>query len=327
MRLQVAVDHVAAVGEAGRDQDLLGDRDRARRVERRLARDHLLERLRPRSTPSRCSRCRRTRRGRRRRRRSGAAGRPRTRPRGGSAPRTPGPARTARAAASARPCGRGACPRRSRRPPCRRRRSCSGRGSGRRSPCPLGDQPRSSASITCLAIGAATVPPWPVVRSTVTAIATRGLSTGAKRDEPRLVHGPRPPPYRSCRPRRCPRSAAAVPVPSSTTLLIICASALAVLGFITSLCSLGFTRRTVRPSRSLTSLDEVRAHQAAAVRDRGRAPAPSAAASPAGAPGRSRPGRCRPRRERRAARRCGRTRRSRASRRAGRSSSGLRLNP
>ena len=37
---------------------------------------------------------------------------------------------------------------------------------------PLGDH-RSSSCMTCFAIGAATVPPWPVVLSTVTAIATR----------------------------------------------------------------------------------------------------------------------------------------------------------
>jgi hypothetical protein len=46
----------------------------------------------------------------------------------------------------------------------------------------LGHQapPPSRASSTDLAIGAATVPPWPDVRSTVTAIAIRGSSTGAK---------------------------------------------------------------------------------------------------------------------------------------------------
>src|SRR5262249_46988937 len=38
---------------------------------------------------------------------------------------------------------------------------------------------RRRTCITCLAIGAATVPPSPCVRSTVTAIATFGLGTGA----------------------------------------------------------------------------------------------------------------------------------------------------
>ena len=49
-----------------------------------------------------------------------------------------------------------------------------------------------------------------------------------------------------------PDSAAAVPVPSFTTWLIIAASALAVAGFMTWLSSLGFTLRTVRPSVILT---------------------------------------------------------------------------
>ena len=38
------MNHVAAMREARRHQDLLGDRDRTGRVERGFARDHLLER-------------------------------------------------------------------------------------------------------------------------------------------------------------------------------------------------------------------------------------------------------------------------------------------
>ena len=106
--------------------------------------------------------------------------------------------------------------------------------------------------MTCFAIGAATVPPWPVVLSTVTAIATRGLCTGANAMNHAWFTAPT-----SAVPvlpaTSMPSSAAAVPVPSSTTLLIIWARALAVPGFITSLCSLGFSRRTTRPSLSRMS--------------------------------------------------------------------------
>src|SRR4051794_7662853 len=82
--------------------------------------------------------------------------------------------------------------------------------------------PRSTC-ITCLAMGAATVPPCPWVFSTVTAIATLGLSTGAKAMNQGWVNwlaGPTsavPVLPATWRPDR----AAAVPVPSFTTLVII----------------------------------------------------------------------------------------------------------
>ena len=295
MRLQVAVDHVAAMREARGHQHLLRDRDRARRVERRCAR-RSPSATRPRSTPSRCSRCRRTRRGRRRRRRSGAAARPRRTPRAGSAPRTPGPAQTARAAASARPCGRGVCPRRSRRRPSRRRRSCAGRDSGRRSRS-LGDLIRSSSCITCFAIGAATVPPWPVVRSTVTAIATRGPLHRGEGDEPCLVRRRPPRPSRSCPPRRCPRARPPCRCPPSRRCSSSPRAAPPCSASSPRSARSASSRRTSRRRGRVTCSTRCGRIRLPPFRDRGRARAPSAAASPAVAPGRSRRGRCRPRRE------------------------------
>ena len=105
-------------------------------------------------------------------------------PRAGSAPRTPGPGRSGGAAPSARPCGRGACPRRSRRRPSRPSRSGARSCSGRRPPCcsaisvirrlqqhldhALRDRRGDRAALDRS------------VRSTVTAIAIRGSSIGAK---------------------------------------------------------------------------------------------------------------------------------------------------
>src|SRR5512132_3466998 len=83
--------------------------------------------------------------------------------------------------------------------------------------------PPSSASSTDLAIGAATVPPCPCVRSSVTATAMRGFSTGAKQMNQGWVNSRLAP--TSAVPvlpaTRMPASAAAVPVPSSTTRLIM----------------------------------------------------------------------------------------------------------
>ena len=88
-------------------------------------------------------------------------------------------------------------------------------------------------------MGAATVPPNPPwVRAIVTATATLGLSAGANP----MNHGwvrPEPGAPIEAVPvlpaTEMPPSWAGVPVPSSTTRRIICDSACAVEGFITSL--------------------------------------------------------------------------------------------
>src|SRR5215207_4764350 len=114
--------------------------------------------------------------------------------------------------------------------------------------------PPSIASSTDFAIGAATVPPWPVVRSTVTAIARRGFSTGAKQMNQGWVNSRLAP--TSAVPvlpaTRMPASAAAVPVPSSTTRLIIAVSCSAVSGFMTSAWRSGSMRSFTRPSLRTT---------------------------------------------------------------------------
>ena len=90
VRLEVAVDDAAPVGEARGAQDLHDDVDRRRRGRAGPVRARSPSAsARPR-TPSRCSTCRSTRRDRRCRRCWGATARPRWRPRGGSARRTPG---------------------------------------------------------------------------------------------------------------------------------------------------------------------------------------------------------------------------------------------
>src|SRR4051794_8533604 len=85
--------------------------------------------------------------------------------------------------------------------------------------------PRSTCN-TCLAMGAATVPPCPWVFSTVTAIAAFGLSTGAKAMNHGWVNSRLGP--TSAVPvlpaTWMPLSAPAVPDPSFTTLVIITAS-------------------------------------------------------------------------------------------------------
>src|SRR5262249_44883482 len=119
------------------------------------------------------------------------------------------------------------------------------------------EPPCSSCCMTALAIGAATVPPKPPCeRSTVAAMAMRGWSTGANA----MNHGwvmllatstsavPVLPAT------SMPSSAAAVPVPSWTTLLIICPSSSAVDCFITRVTSWGLIRVTVRPSGSTVLL-------------------------------------------------------------------------
>ena len=65
VRLEVAVDHAAAVREAGGAQDLHDDVDRGRRDRARRPRARSTSASVRRRTPSRCSRCRSTRRGRR----------------------------------------------------------------------------------------------------------------------------------------------------------------------------------------------------------------------------------------------------------------------
>ena len=88
VRLDVAVDDAVAVREAQRGEDLARVRDRDRDRGRGRARGSAPSASAPRRTPWRCSRCPRPRRGRRSRRCSGARGRRRASPRGGSARRT-----------------------------------------------------------------------------------------------------------------------------------------------------------------------------------------------------------------------------------------------
>ena len=67
-----------------------------------------------------------------------------------------------------------------------------------------------------------------------------------------------------------PASAAAVPVPSSTTRLIIAVSCSAVSGFMTVDCRSGWMRSFTRPSLRTIAVREARLHQPATVRDRRR---------------------------------------------------------
>ena len=125
-----------------------------------------------------------------------------------------------------------------------------------------------------------------------------GRSTGAKRDEPGLVRAAHFSAVPVLPATSMPCSAAAVPVPSFTTWLIIAASALAVarlhhLALLARLDRAAPSGRRRRAPRS-TRCGRIRLPP---LRDRRRPPSPSAAASPAGAPGRSPRGRCRPRRE------------------------------
>ena len=103
-----------------------------------------------------------------------------------------------------------------------------------------------------MAIGAATVPPSPEVRSTVAAIATRGFVTGANA----MNHAWFTPFVTSAVPvlpaTWIPDSAAAVPVPSCTTLPIIPASSDAVRELITVERKLGEFRDRSPPSGLVT---------------------------------------------------------------------------
>src|SRR5919198_4181954 len=112
----------------------------------------------------------------------------------------------------------------------------------------LGHRFLSSTWSTRLASGAATVPPCPDVRSTVTAIAILGLSTGAKAMNQAWFCPPETSAVPVLPATLIPDSAPAVPVPSSTTRLIICASRPAALGDITRACCAGSIRSLTRPS-------------------------------------------------------------------------------
>src|SRR4029079_262543 len=109
--------------------------------------------------------------------------------------------------------------------------------------------PFRSASSTYFAIGAATVPPWPLAFGIVTATAIRGASTGAKQMNHAWVNSALGPvsavPVLPA--TVTPSSAAAVPVPSSTTRLIISPSWWAVSGFITTDWRSGWIRSSPRP--------------------------------------------------------------------------------
>ena len=88
------------------------------------------------------------------------------------------------------------------------------------------------------------------MRSTVTATAMRGFSTGAKQMNQGWVNSRFAP--TSAVPvfpaTVMPSSAAAVPVPSSTTRLIIALSCSAVSGFMTTACRSGWILSLTRPS-------------------------------------------------------------------------------
>src|SRR5262249_1455540 len=98
----------------------------------------------------------------------------------------------------------------------------------------VADAHLSIASSTCLAIGAAYVPASPGAHSSVTSTAARGWSTGAKAmNETCLAGGQLPASAVPVLPATSmPWRAAAVPVPSRTTLLIISPTSAAVWGFI-----------------------------------------------------------------------------------------------
>src|SRR5206468_3245683 len=108
------------------------------------------------------------------------------------------------------------------------------------------------ASRTCLAIGAAYTPAWPGAHSSVTATAARGLTTGAKAmNDTWLPPGQLPTSAVPVLPATSmPCSAAAVPVPSLTTLLIICPTCCAVCADIACETTFGLTVFVVRPSWS-----------------------------------------------------------------------------
>ena len=202
--------------------------------------------------------------------------------------------------------------------------SSSGISTALRRECPRVTH-RSSDSITCLAIGAATVPPWPVVRSTVTAIATRGSLDRREGDEPGLVRAADLGGAGLARDvdagQRRRRSGSLLDDLAHHRRQRARGRRLHDLALLARLHPLH------RPAVGVAHLARRGAAASACRRWRSPTPpSPSGAASPAAAPGRSRRGRCRRRRSRRAACRCRNTPLARSSSR-GRSIGGLLLKP